>query len=135
MVMCMDPLHAKSTILSTVSNLGYVYIYTEISTVVCTECYVFHSLYLREVPPLKLVKYTKKQVLDKIEALEGDLYCEFLTLTRKEKDEQREQEKIQEEKEAQERAEAKAAEEAKKPKMKRVPKKVQEMEKQKEEEG
>ena len=102
---------------------------------VCTECYVFNSLYLREAPPLKLVKYTKKQVLDKIEALEGDLYCEVLTLTREEKDEQREQEKIQEEKEAQERAEAKAAEEAKKPKMKRVPKKVQEMEKQKEEEG
>ena len=73
-VTCTDPLHEKSAILSTVSNLGYVYIYTEISTVMCTECYVFHSLYLKEAPPLKLVKYTKKQVLDKIEALEGDLY-------------------------------------------------------------
>ena len=89
-VMCTDPLHEKSAILSTVSNLGYVYMYTEISTAVFTECYVFHSLYLTEAPPLKLVKYTKKQVLDKIEALEGDLYCEVLTLTREEKDEQRE---------------------------------------------
>ena len=92
-------------------------------------------MYLTEAPPLKLVKYTKKQVLDKIEALEGDLYCEELTFTRKEKDEQREQEKIQEEKEAQEMAEAKAADEANKPNKKRLPKKVQEMEKQKEEEG
>ena len=110
----------------------YTYILRLISTVVCTECYVFHSLYLTEAPHLKLVKYTKKEVLDKIEALEGDLYCEVLTLTREEKDEQREQEKIQEEKEAQESTETKAAEEAKKPK-KRVPKKVQEMEKQEEE--
>ena len=74
---------------------------------------------LTEAPPLKLVKFTKKQVLDKIQALEGDLYCEVLTLTREEKDEQREQEKIQEQKEAQKRAEAKAAAEAaKKPKRK-----------------
>ena len=57
-------------------------------------------VFFTEAPPLKLVKYTKKQVQDKIEALEGDLYCEVLTLTREEKDEQREQEKIQEEKEA-----------------------------------
>ena len=97
-------------------------------------CISFVVIFI-EASPLKLVKYMKKQVLDKIEALEGDLYCELLTLTREEKDEQREQEKIQEEKEAQERAEAKSAEEAKKPKRKRVPKKVQEMEKQKEEEG
>ena len=101
----------------------------------CVQCYVFHSFYLTEAPPLKLVKYTKKQVLDEIEALGGDLYCEVLTLMREEKDEQREQGKIQEEKEAQERAKAKVAEEAKKPKRKRVPKKVQEMEKQKKEEG
>ena len=102
---------------------------------VYTECYVFDSLYLTEAPPLRLVKYTKKQVLDKIEALEDDLYSEVLTLTREEKDEQREQEKIQEEKQAQERAEAKAAAEAKKNKKKKVSKKIQEMEKQKEEEG
>ena len=90
---------------------------------VYTEFYVFDSLYLTEAPPLRLVKYTEKQVLDKIEALEDDLYSEVLTLTREEKDEQREQEKIQEEKQAQERAEAKAAEEVKKYKKKRFPKK------------
>ena len=119
---------------SVVSNLGYVWVHNEISTLVYTECYVFDSLYLTEAPPLRLVKYTKKQVLDKIEALECDLYSEVLTLTREEKDEQREQEKIQE-KEAQQRAEAKVAAEAKKTKKKKVSKKVQEMEKQKEEEG
>ena len=32
-----------------------------------------------------MVKFTKKQVLEKIEALEGDLYSEVLTLTREEK--------------------------------------------------
>ena len=98
------------------------------------ECYVLYSFHLTEAPPLKLVKYTKKQVLDKIEALEGDLYCELLTLTREEKDLQRENEKIQEEKEAEERAAAKAAAEAAN-KGKRQPKKVQEEQKQKEEEG
>ena len=61
-----------------------------------------YSFYLTEAPSLKLVKFTKKQVLDKIEALEGDLYSEVLTLTREEKDLQRENEKIQEEKEAEE---------------------------------
>ena len=134
-VTCMDLLHQKSTILSTVSNLGYVWVHTELSIMVYTECYVFDSLYLTEAPPLKLVKYTKRQVLDKIEALQGDFYSEVLTLTREEKDEQREQEQIQEEKEAQQRAEAKAVEEAKKHKKKKVSKKVQEMDKQKEEEG
>ena len=114
MVMRMDPLHQKSTILSTVSNLGYVWVHIEFITMVYTECYVFDSLYLTEAPPLKLVKYTKRQVLDKIEALQGDLYSEVLTLTREEKDEQREQEQIQQEKEAQQRADAKAVEEAKK---------------------
>ena len=99
---------------------------------VYTEFYVFDSLYLTEAPPLRLVKFTKKQVLDKIEALEDDLYSEVLTLTREEKDKQKEQEKIEEEKQAQERAEAKAAEEVKKNKKKKVSKKVQEMEKQKE---
>ena len=78
-VMCMNPLDKKSAILSTLSNLGFVQVHTEISTVVYTECHVFHSLYLTEGPPLKLVKFIKKQVLDKIEALEGDLYCEVLT--------------------------------------------------------
>ena len=107
-----------------------MWVHTEISTLVYTESYVFDSLYLTEAPPLRLVKYTEKQVLDKIEALEDDLYSEVLTLTREEKDEQREQEKIQEEKQAQERAEAKAAEEVKKYKKKKVSKKVQEMEKQ-----
>ena len=111
-----------------------MWVHTEISMLVYTEFYVFDSLYLTEAPPLRLVKYMKKQVLDKIEALEDDLYSEVLTLTREEKDEQREQEKIQE-KQAQERAEAKAAEEVKKNKKKNVSKKVQEMEKQKEEEG
>ena len=64
----------------------------------------------------------EKQVLDKIEALDGELYCEVLKLTRQEKDEQREQEKIQEEKRGQERAEAKGAEEVKKYKRKKVSK-------------
>ena len=80
-------------------------------------------MYFTEAPPLRLVKYMEKQVLDKIEALDGELYCEVLKLTRQEKDEQREQEKIQEEKRAQERAEAKGAEEVKKYKRKRFPKK------------
>ena len=112
-----------------------MWVHTEISTLVYTEFYVFDSLYLTEAPPLRLVKYMEKQVLDKIEALEDDLYSEVLTLTREEKDEQREQEKIEEERQAQERAEAKAAEDVKKYKKKKVSKKVQEMEKQKEEEG
>ena len=112
-----------------------MWVHTEISMLVYTEFYVFDSLYLTEAPPLRLVKYTKKQVLDKIEALEDDLYSEVLTLTRQEKDEQREQEKIQEEKRAQERDEAKGAEEVKKYKRKKVSKKVQEKDKQNEEEG
>ena len=82
-----------------------------------------YSFHLTEAPPLKLAKYTKKQVLDKIEALEGDLYCEELTLTREEKDVLRENEKIQEEKEAEERAAAKAElEAANKAKKRRVSK-------------
>ena len=121
--------------LSTVCNLGYVWVHTEISTLVYTEFYVFDYLYLTEAPPLRLVKYTEKQVLDEIEALEDDLYSEVLTLTRQEKDQQREQEKIQEEKRAQEMAEAKAAEEVKKYRKKKVSKKVQKKDKQKEEEG
>ena len=102
----------------------------------CTEYYVLYSFHLKEALPLKLVKYTKKQILDKIEALEGDLYSEVLTLTREEKDVLREKEKIQEEKEAEERAATKAeAEAANKAKRKRVSKKVQEEQKQKKEEG
>ena len=58
-VTCTDPLHYKSAILSTVSNLGYVWVHTEISMFVYTEFYVFDSLYLTEAPPLRLVKYTK----------------------------------------------------------------------------
>ena len=69
-----------------------MWVHTEISTLVYTEFYVFDYLYLTEAPPLRLVKYMEKQVLDKIEALEDDLYSEVLTLTRHEKDEQREQE-------------------------------------------
>ena len=96
----------------------------------CVVCF------LTEAPPLKLVKFTKQQVLEKIDALEGNLYCELLTLTREEKDEKREQEKFREEKEAEERAPAKALEEAaKKPKKMELPKKVQEEQKKKEEEG
>ena len=112
-----------------------MWVHTEISTLVYTDFYVFDYLYFTEAPPLRLVKYTEKQVLDKIEALDGELYCEVLKLTRQEKDEQREQEKIQEEKRAQERAEAKGAEEVKKYKRKKVSKKLQEKDKQNEEEG
>ena len=65
-------------------------VHTDFGTLVYTEFYVFDYLYLTEAPPLRLVKYTEKQVLDKIEALEDDLYSEVLTLTREEKDEQRE---------------------------------------------
>ena len=112
-----------------------MWVHTEISTLVYTEFYVFDYLYLIEAPPLRLVKYMEKQVLDKIEALDDDLYSEVLTLTRQEKDEQKEQEKIQEEKREQEMAEAKAVQEVKKYRKKKVSKKVQEMDKQKEEEG
>ena len=97
-------------------------------------CMYFIVSILQEAPPLRLVKYTEKQVLDKIEALDGELYCEVLKLTRQ-KDEQGEQEKIQEEKRAQGRAEAKRNEEVRKSKRKKVSKNIQEKDKQSEEEG
>ena len=66
-----------------------MWVCTEISTLVYTDFYVFYCFYFTEAPPLRLVKYTEKQVLDKIEALDGELYCEVLKLTRQKKDEQR----------------------------------------------
>ena len=133
----MDTFDEKSAILSTLSNLAYMcgYILRQVlcciqTVMYCVLCYFFWT----EAPPLKLVKFTKKQVLEQIEALEGDMYSEVLTLTREEKDKQREQEKSREDKEAEERAAGKAiAEGGKKPKRKRQPKKVQEEEKHKEE--
>ena len=112
-----------------------MWVRTEISTLVYTDFYVFYCFYFTEAPPLRLVKYTEKQVLDKIDALDGELYCEVLKLTRQKKDEQREQEKIQEEKRAQGRAEAKGHEEVRKSKRKKVSKKIQEKDKQSKEEG
>ena len=112
-----------------------MWVHNEISTLVYTDLYVFYCFYFTEAPPLRLVRYMEKQVLDKIEALDGELYCEVLKLTRQKKDEQREQEKIQEEKRAQGRAEAKGNEEVRKSKRKKLSKNIQEKDKQSEEEG
>ena len=46
---------------------------------------------------MKLKKYTYKQVIEIVNSLEGNDYTEVLTLTREEKERQREEEKIREE--------------------------------------
>ena len=55
------------------------------------------SLFILETPPVRLKKYTYKQVLDLVNSLEGNDYTDVLTLTREEKDKQREEEKLREE--------------------------------------
>ena len=44
--MCMDPFDQKSATLSTLLILGYVWVHTETSTVLYTECYVLCSFLL-----------------------------------------------------------------------------------------
>ena len=53
--------------------------------------------FFSEAPPVRLKKYTYKQVLNLVNSLEGNDYTEVLTLTREEKDKQREEGKLREE--------------------------------------
>ena len=76
------------------------------STVICTDTVQTHMMYskfvilffyISEAPPVRLKKYTYKQVFDMVNSPEGNDYAEVLTLTMVEKDKQREAEKEREE--------------------------------------
>ena len=53
-------------------------------------------MFISEAPPVRLKKYTYKQALDLVNNLEGNDYTEVLTLTREEKEKQREEGKLKE---------------------------------------